>query len=74
MRRYAKTAISLVNARETALYFDHVIPVNLGIDLLELGYPKDGVRNSKVFPPGMGFELLPPNLVVRIPLTLDLLL
>ena len=67
MRRYAKTAISLVNARETALYFDHVIPVNLGIDLLELGYPKDGVRNSKVFPPGMGFELLPPELSSQDP-------
>jgi len=56
MRRYNKTAISLVNARETALYFDHVTPVNLGGDLLALGYPEDEVRNSKVFPPGDGYR------------------
>ena len=65
MSKYHKTAISLVNPRETALYFDHVIPVNLGNVLLKLGDPNDEIRNSMVFPPEIGSELMPPELMSR---------
>jgi hypothetical protein len=60
MGHHRSTAISLVNPRETALYFDRVVPLNLGLELLYLGYPK---RSSyDVFPPTMPRELLPPEL------------
>src|SRR5437870_5649138 len=55
-----RTAISLVNPRETALYFDRIVPLNLGRELLFLGYPKRSI--SDVFTPDMPRELLPPEL------------
>ena len=34
MRKFRRTAIAIADAKETALYFDYVIPVNLGVDVI----------------------------------------
>ena len=60
MLQHQSTAISLVNPRETALYFDRVIPLNLNAELLNLGFPRRPI--SDVFPTDMLDAVLPSEL------------
>jgi hypothetical protein len=69
MSHYTTNAISLINLKESALYFDHVIPANLGIALLLSTGPRivrdtDAVLRDveKYLPRGLTSELLPAHL------------
>lgn len=58
-KKFNNTAISLINPRETALYFDYVVPLNLGLDMLLRGITPGQIHDA--FPPGCN-ALLPPSL------------
>lgn len=63
MTTYKKTAVSFLNPRETALYFDYVIPLGIGMDILWLSTLKGGEPDfAEMLPPRLGVELLPPEL------------
>lgn len=59
MNIYSKTVIAIANIKESALFFDHIIPVNLGIELIKDS--KDG-EIPKTIPPEFREQLFPPNL------------
>lgn len=69
MNDYSKTAISLVSLKETALYFDYVIPINLGVALI-LSMGPERLRHEEnpfgdleqFWPPGLTGQLVPPHL------------
>jgi hypothetical protein len=54
MIRYTKTAIVLGSAKEALLYFDHIIPVTLHLEMFRAG--------NLVLPPGFHRQILPPEL------------
>lgn len=62
MPAYPKTAVSFVNAKETALYFDYVIPLNLGMDVAWFMALRNREPDlAEMFPAQLGSELLPPE-------------
>jgi hypothetical protein len=63
MTKYSKTAIVFGNVREALLYFDHIIPVNLGVELLK-SKPESASLPARLgtLPPSLGDQILPPRL------------
>lgn len=67
MVRYTKTAIVFGSSREALLYFDHIVPVNLGLELLPRENDLPDMRRKdwpdfRQVPDGLGGQFLPPSL------------
>jgi hypothetical protein len=65
MDRLERTAIAIANAKETALYFDYVIPVNLGVDIItetHFAFEARKQRGETALPFKEGISHLPPTL------------
>ena len=56
MTKYNNTAIVIGNTKEALLYFDHIIPVNLGVEWIK------SQPESVSLPPRLGEQILPPRL------------
>ena len=56
MSKCSKTAIAFFRLKETLLYFDYVVPVNLSVEMVQ----ESGDFNP--LPPGLVEQFLPPGL------------
>src|SRR5579863_147334 len=78
MNKFEKTVITIADAKQSALYFEHIIPVNYGLEMfksyrnllekrMSLGDSPDeflrSLGNFRAIPPDFLDCLLPPSLV-----------